>query len=104
MEINMQKFTPEDADRLLGLADQYLEEWANDAVESGQPDEDYEQRNGEWETIRPLLVQAPAMLETLDFVRGWFVDNNLDDENHAIFEEISSMISKVKYPNKEAAP
>jgi hypothetical protein len=33
-----------DVDRLLGLADQFLDDWAEDAVQGGKPDEDYEQR------------------------------------------------------------
>jgi hypothetical protein len=48
-----------DADRLLGLADQTLEEWAEDTVKVGQRDEDYEER------FRPLLVSAPALLRAL---------------------------------------
>jgi hypothetical protein len=37
-----------DLDRLLGLADQFLDDWAEDAVQGGKPDEDYEQRSTEW--------------------------------------------------------
>ncbi len=58
-------FTTEDADRLLGLADQFLEDWAVDAVKDGKPDSDYEERNAEWEAIRPLFERAPAMLAAL---------------------------------------
>jgi hypothetical protein len=57
--------TSADADRLLGLADQTLEEWAEDAVQGGEPDLDYKQRSAEWSAIRPLLVSAPALLRTL---------------------------------------
>jgi hypothetical protein len=63
-----------DVDRLLGLADQFLDDWAEDAVQGGQPDEDYEQRSTEWKAIRPLLVSAPALLRALkqiaSFCRG----------------------------------
>jgi hypothetical protein len=52
-------------DRLLGLGDQLLENWAEDAVQGGKPDEDYEQRSTEWKVIRPLLVSAPAMFKGL---------------------------------------
>jgi hypothetical protein len=37
-----------DVVRLLGLADQFLDDWAEDAVQGGKPDEDYEQRSTEW--------------------------------------------------------
>ncbi|WP_263359917.1 hypothetical protein [Acidicapsa ligni] len=54
-----------DADRLLGLADQFLDDWAEDAVQEGKRDEDYEQRSAEWSAIRPLLISAPALLKGL---------------------------------------
>lgn len=62
-------FTTADADRLLGLADQFLEEWAESAIQSGKPDEEYEERNAAWQAIRPLLVAAPDLLEsTVKFI------------------------------------
>jgi len=54
-----------DIDGLLGLADQTLEEWAENAVQGGEPDLDHEQRSAEWSAIRPLLVSAPALLRAL---------------------------------------
>jgi hypothetical protein len=42
-----------------------INDWAEDAVQGGKPDEDYEQRSTEWKVIRPLLVSAPAMLKGL---------------------------------------
>jgi hypothetical protein len=57
--------TSADADRLLGLADQTLEEWAEDAVQGSEPDLDYKQRSAEWSAIRPLLVSAPALFRAL---------------------------------------
>jgi hypothetical protein len=54
-----------DVDRLLGLVDQFLDDWAEDAVQGGKPDEDYEQRSTVWKVIRTLLVSAPAMLKGL---------------------------------------
>ena len=65
MTDNTPKFVTEEADRLLGLADQFLEDWAIDAVEDGQPDPDYEQCQKDWEAIRPLLAAAPVMLDAL---------------------------------------
>ncbi len=43
-----------------------------------------------------LIVLAPELRDTLDFVRGWFVDNNLDDEYHAIFEEMCDTLAKLQ--------
>lgn len=54
-----------DVDRLLGLADQFLEDWAEDAVQRGKRDRDYEERSAEWSAIRPLLTSAPTLLRAL---------------------------------------
>jgi hypothetical protein len=61
--ISLDSCSTQDADRLLGLADQFLDDWAEDAVQGGKPDEDYERRSMEWKVIRPLLISAPAMLK-----------------------------------------
>jgi hypothetical protein len=63
--ITLDSCSTQDVDRLLGLADQFLDDWAQDAVQEGKSDEDYEQRSAEWKLIRPLLVSAPAMLQGL---------------------------------------
>lgn len=57
--------TAADVDRLLGLADQFLEDWAEDAVQTDQQDREYENRSDEWRAIRPLLLSAPEMLRGL---------------------------------------
>lgn len=61
-------FNTTDIDRLLGLADQFLEEWAEDCIQSGEPDREYEARQAEWNSVRPLLLAMPEMLEDLQFV------------------------------------
>jgi hypothetical protein len=66
-----------DVDRLLGLADQFLDDWAEDAVQGGKPDEDYEQRSTEWKVIRPLLVSASVMLKGLKEI-AHFCQNSSD--------------------------
>jgi hypothetical protein len=44
-----------------------------------------------------LIAATPELLETLDFVRGWFMKNDLDDdESWAIFEEICAAIAKAR--------
>jgi hypothetical protein len=58
-------FTTANIDRLLGLADQFLDDWAEDAVQSGKPDADYEERTAEWAFIRPLLLLTPELLKGL---------------------------------------
>jgi hypothetical protein len=45
-----------DVNRLLGLADQFLDDWAEDAVQGGKPDEDYEERSTEWKSDPPALA------------------------------------------------
>jgi hypothetical protein len=55
-------FTTEDADRLLGLADQFMEEWE---ANEGRNDPECAERRAEWNAIRPLLVHAPAMVAAL---------------------------------------
>jgi hypothetical protein len=57
-----QNFTVEDADRLLGLADQFLEDW-----ESGEAKSDPEctERRSEWDSIRPVPANAPRLLTIL---------------------------------------
>jgi hypothetical protein len=63
--ITIDSCSTRDVDRLLGLADQFLDDWAEDAFQEGKPDEDYEQRSTEWKVVRPLLLSAPAMLKEL---------------------------------------
>jgi hypothetical protein len=63
-------FTTADADRLLGFADRYFEDWAEDAIQAGERDEVYEERHAEWQAIRPLLVAAPDLLEALENILG----------------------------------
>jgi hypothetical protein len=58
----MQTFTTADADRLLGLADQFMEDWEGN---EGKHDPECAERRAEWNAIRPLLVQAPAMLTAI---------------------------------------
>lgn len=61
----MEDYSRADVDRLLGLADQFLDDWAEDAVQGDKRDPAYEQRTQEWAAIRPLLLAAPEMLRGL---------------------------------------
>ena len=63
--ITSQPFTTVDANRLLGLGDQFMEDWSETAIQDGNPDTDYEERAAEWKATRPLLAQAPAMLAVI---------------------------------------
>jgi hypothetical protein len=62
-------FSVSDVDRVLGIADQFLEEWAEDAVQSGERDPKYEERSAEWKALRPLLVASPALLRGMLAIR-----------------------------------
>lgn len=57
-----QNFTVEDADRLLGLADQFLEDWESNESKN---DPECHERRVEWDAIRPLLANAPRLLAIL---------------------------------------
>jgi len=57
-----QDFTVEDAGRLLGLADQFLEDWESDI---GTDDPECKERRSEWDAIRPVLANAPRFLTIL---------------------------------------
>jgi hypothetical protein len=58
-------FATADADRLLGLGDQFLEDWGESARRHGVCGHDCEECAAEWEAIRPLLVSAPNLLAVL---------------------------------------
>jgi hypothetical protein len=57
-----QNFTVEDAGRLLGLADQFLEDWESD---EGTDDPECKERRSEWDAIRPVFANAPRLLAIL---------------------------------------
>jgi hypothetical protein len=61
----MRIFTTADADRLLGLADRFLQDWAESARRHGEPADACEQRAAEWQAIRPILALAPRFLASL---------------------------------------
>ena len=67
---NQIPLTSADVDRLLGLADQLLDDWAEDLVQLGKPDAEYEERLAEWTRLRPLLVSAPELLGGLKQIAG----------------------------------
>lgn len=54
------------AERLLGLGDQFIENWIADQadVPAAEKDPDLAERKAEWEAIRPVLASAPALLST----------------------------------------
>ena len=57
-----QDFTVEDADRLLGLADQFLEDWESG---EGRNAPECKERRSEWDAIRPVFANAPRLLAIL---------------------------------------
>jgi hypothetical protein len=93
-------FTTADADRLLGLADQFLEDWAENAIQSGAPDEEYEERHAEWQAIRPLLVAAPDLLKAaqqgLDELQVWGETAKDDEATHEAISALTAAIANAK--------
>jgi hypothetical protein len=61
--MSKQDFTSADVDRLLGLADQFLEDWESN---EGKDEPECKERRAEWDAIRPLLVKAPQLLKALE--------------------------------------
>jgi len=71
-------FSVEDADRLLGFADQFLEDWQlHEGKNESEPTAaECAEAVNEFTAIRPLLVAAPALLDALqNFMNG--LDTNL---------------------------
>lgn len=74
-------WTTEDVDRLLGLADQFLDDWAEDAVQAGQPDAEYEARGREDEAhdlihdFCRLLIYSHQLWQSA--LRSAFVNSNV---------------------------
>ena len=69
--VTNEPFTEADADRMLGLADQFLEDWEQN---EGKHDAECGEARMEWDAIRPLLVQAPALLTLLIDARAALLD------------------------------
>jgi len=63
--VSVETLTREDANRVLGLGDQFLEDWALDAVQNDSRDPDYEEQSAKWKTLRPLFAAAPDLLKAL---------------------------------------
>lgn len=56
-------FSEADADRLLGLADSFMEDW--EANEGKFDKEECAERRKEFDAIRPLFAAAPTLLQLL---------------------------------------
>ena len=61
----IKSLTTKGADRLLGMADQFFEDWEQN---EGKDDPECMERRAEWDAIRPLLAAAPALLEPLKWM------------------------------------
>lgn len=61
------KFTQQDVDRLLGLGDQFLEDWG---AHEGEGTPEFNEREAEWKAVRPLLTTAPVMRDLLERFAG----------------------------------
>jgi len=68
-----QQITCEDCDRLLGLGDQFLEDWEGD--HHVFPNGNYPERKAEWDTARPLMAAAPDLLAALEYAADVLQDH-----------------------------
>jgi hypothetical protein len=62
----MKNYTSEDIDRILGIGDQFMEDWELDDKNDPECIEPHQ----EWDDIRPMLVAAPALLKSLSDLLG----------------------------------
>lgn len=72
--------TVADADRILGLADQFLEDWEDDDGKDAESIANCQERREEYDAVRPLLVKAPALRDALRALLNT-VALNLDDQD-----------------------
>jgi hypothetical protein len=97
--ITARTFTTADVDRLLGLADQFLQDWAETAHRHGEAAKDCEKRAAEWDAIRPLLARAPQLLALLDEAEtlwgGEFANDNPIDGGDLV-EWFAEWLPKVR--------
>ena len=95
-------FTPQDADRLLGLADQFLEDWEQN---EGKDDPECVERRTEWNAIRPLLAAAPTLLSACLWMMRELCESWNEDLDTAIPAEYRAAIAlAVRGANQAAAP
>lgn len=83
-------FTTEDADRLLGLSDQFLEDWEEVLDRDNEEDDGCKQRRLEYDAIRPLWVAAPALLE--EFKRMLTESGHLEKEGNYNFSRAHALL------------
>lgn len=90
----IKSFTTQEADHLLGLADQFLEDWAQN---EGKGDPECIERRAEWNAIRPLLVAAPRLLsgyeDMAEIVEAYLVHKDVSDA--AFANELKSHVTLV---------
>jgi hypothetical protein len=89
------QFTTEDADRLLQLADKCLEEWEKnlDDLDRLEDVAEFRDRQREWDAIRPLLAQAPDLLDALYLARRELSDFYWPEQSEAL-RTINAVILK----------
>lgn len=92
--------TSADADRLLQLGDEFLDQWTERAVKGGERDADYEARFAAWQSIRPLFAAAPEMLRELRILKACCEEalsgawDRSNDGFYAMLEGIDAVITK----------
>jgi hypothetical protein len=71
---NGQRVTPEEVDRILGVGDQFIEDWEDDKSKDEECNANCAERRHEWDTVRPLLVAAPTLLGLLHEAEEFLLD------------------------------
>lgn len=104
--IDDKRFTTQDADRLLGMADQFLEDWEQNEGHPSRRDDPIDgeearecaERREEYDAIRPLLVAAPDLYAALLWAARViesvaFVSKEGDTDK--LLETIAAVLAKV---------
>jgi hypothetical protein len=98
------QFTSQDADRLLQLGDQFLEDWEQSALESADESDyaEFQERHDEWTAIRPLLAAAPLMRDALQMACNFYSDGYDEDDatERRVMSRIVAALAAARKPQR----
>lgn len=96
----MKTFTREDVGRVLGLADQFLEDWEATLDDINEPDERDRMNDvrGLYEQIKPLLLAAPELLQFAINVSIAIEENGGAANVSNMLEDANEIIGKIQAP------
>jgi hypothetical protein len=63
--LKLDMFGVDDVDRVLGLADSFLEHWESDEGIDAKERAEVAERRAEWEVLRPALCELPTLIAAL---------------------------------------